>query len=153
MNGKIVFLLASVVVLAFACGPRPHGADVATTTNPRATKRVTPARLAAALDVKIADDIAFEFSVTNTGGKKAEVNFPSGQTHDVTVLDSLGKVVWRSSTGRMFTQSLQNRVLRTADTLSYEEKWSGARRGRYVAVATLASANYPIEQRAEFVVR
>ena len=53
----------------------------------------------------------------------------------------------------MFTQLIQNKILRTADTLSFDESWKNAPKGQYVAVARLASANYPIEQRTSFVVR
>ena len=97
--------------------------------------------------------IRFAFRVTNSGGGKVEMQFPSGQTHDVVVLDSLGRQVWRWSDGRIFTQLVQNKILRTADTLAFDERWKGAARGQYVAVARLASGNYPIEQRTTFVVR
>jgi hypothetical protein len=53
----------------------------------------------------------------------------------------------------MFTQMLQNKVLRSDDTLEFGERWKDAPRGQYVAVAKLVSANYPIEQRTAFVVR
>ena len=75
------------------------------------------------------------------------------EDHEVFVLDTLGREVWRWSKGRMFTQLLQNMILRTDDTLAYGERWKDAPRGQYVAVARLASSNYPIEQRTAFVVR
>jgi hypothetical protein len=89
----------------------------------------------------------------NEGKKKLELNFNDGRTHDVVVLDSLGKEVWRWSKGRIFTQAMQNKVLRTSDSLTYEESWKDAMPGRYVAVATLSSANFPVTQRVEFEVR
>jgi len=97
--------------------------------------------------------VRFDFRVTNAGGAKVEMNFPSGQTHEVVVLDTLGREVWRWSKGRMFTKLLQNKILRTHDALEFGERWSNAPRGQYVAVARLASTNYPIEQRTNFVVR
>jgi len=55
------------------------------------------------------------------------------------------------SDGRMFTQSLQNRVLEANETLTYEAKWKPASmHGTYVAVASLMSENHPLEQRIEF---
>ena len=150
MNGKLSFLLLSVAVLAFACGPRPRNADTAAA---RTHHRATDATLVSALDVNVGDGVDFDFYVTNNGDKRVEVNFPNGRTHDVIVLDSLGNEVWRWSKGRMFTQSLQNKILRSADTLTYAERWTGAPRGRYTAVASLASANFPVEQRIEFTVR
>jgi hypothetical protein len=80
------------------------------------------------------------------------MRFPSGQTHDVVVLDTTGREVWRWSSGRVFTQVLQNKVLRATDTLAFGERWKDPPRGQYVAVARLASANYPVEERAAFVV-
>lgn len=162
MKGKIAFAFLSVGVLAFACGPRPHGGDSASAGRSAKSRSAHEAKkengapaapLAASLDVNIAEGVRFEFRVTNTGEKKLEVNFPSGQTHELVVLDTLGREVWRWSAGRMFTQALQNKVLRTSDALAYAGRWRDAPRGRYVAVATLASANYPMEQRTEFIVR
>jgi hypothetical protein len=152
VKGRLGFLFVSVLVLAFACGPRPSGGDASTRAH--ALRAPHPgASLAASLDVKVQDGVRIGFHVLNTSDKKLEVNFPSGQTHEVVVLDTLGREVWRWSAGRMFTQTLQNRVLRIADSLEYDAVWSDAPRGHYVAVATLASVNYPMEQRTEFVVR
>ncbi len=152
MNGRIAFLLLSAGVLAFACGPRPHGAD-AVATHGAKTKVHDTVALSSQLNIAVDDGVAFDFKVTNSGGKKLEVNFPSGQTHELVVLDTLGREVWRWSRGRMFTQSLQNKVLRSSDTLAWEERWQNAPRGKYVAVATMASGNFPVTRRAEFVVR
>jgi hypothetical protein len=153
VKGRITFLFASLVVLAFACGPRPRGGDTSVATRASRASHPTGAALAASLDVRVEDGVNFGFRVLNTGGTKLEVNFPSGRTHDLVVLDTLGREVWRWSAGRLFTQTLQNKVLRTSDALEYEARWSDAPRGRFVAVATLASGNYPVEQRTEFVVR
>lgn len=163
MKAPVAFGLVSLGVLAFACAPRPHGSDQTTaksgaraTRNQReraADKDHTP-RIESALAVNNNDDgVRFDFRVTNSGGTKVEMNFPSGQTHEVVVLDTLGREVWRWSKGRIFTQMLQNKILRTDDTLAYGERWKDAPRGQYVAVARLASTNYPIEQRTAFTVR
>ena len=151
MNGRFAFFLISGAVLAFACGPRPRGADsvVARSAKPKVRDGVA---LSSRLAVNVTDGVAFDFAVTNDGAKRVEVNFPSGQTHDLIVLDTLGREVWRWSSGRMFTQSLQNKVLRSSDTLAWQERWRDAPAGHYVAVATLASRNFPVTQRAEFVV-
>ncbi len=149
MNGKITFALLSIGVLAFACG-RPRAVE--SLSNVHATKSRGPA-LTPSLAVNTSDGVRFDFVVSNTGNKKLEVNFPSGQTHDVIVLDSLGREVWRWSNKRMFTATLQNKVLREHDTLTFNDEWSNAAPGRYTAVARLASMNYPMEQRAEFVVK
>jgi hypothetical protein len=141
-------------VLAFACAPRSRSTE-ATAKATRAQKGEPP-RIESALAVNAdenASGVRIAFRVTNAGGGKVEMQFPSGQTHEVVVLDSLGREVWRWSEGRMFTQVIQNKILRTADTLAFDERWKSATRGQYVAVARLASENYPIEQRTPFIVR
>jgi hypothetical protein len=54
----------------------------------------------------------------------------------------------------MFTQSVQNRQLDGGDTMRIEERLdTSLPRGKYVAVATLRSSNYPISERSQFVLR
>ncbi len=155
MNGKVSLTLLGAAVLAFACGPRsrnevsnaqgdsPRSAIVADANSPLATS----------LDVTVEEQVRFDFAIVNAGKKKLELNFRDGQTHDLIVLDANGREVWRWSEGRMFTQSVQNRVLRTSDSLRYEESWRDPAPGTYVAIATLASENYPVQRRVEFTVR
>jgi hypothetical protein len=155
MKGRIIFGLVCAAVLAFACGPRPTtGEAVAAmhTTHARAVAQ-RGHTLVSSLAVSVKNGVAMDFRVVNEGSKRLEVNFPSGQTHEVVVVDSLGREVWRWSKGRMFTQSLQNRVLHTSDTLDYDAVWRNAPAGKYTAIATLASENFPMEQRTDFVVR
>lgn len=155
MNGRIAFLFVSVLVLAFACGPRPRGGDskaISHVAHPSAAAHDN-SLLTSSLDVRVDRGVRFSFKVLNASDRKLEVSFKSGRTHDVVVLDTLGREVWRWSTGRMFTQTLQNKVLRQSDTLEYDAAWRDAPSGRYVAVATLASEKFPMEQRTEFVVR
>lgn len=110
--------------------------------------------VAASLDVKVRDGIEFAFRVTNNEARKLELLFPSGQTHEFVVLDSVGREVWRWSEGRMFTQVLQNKVLETNATVTWEAAWRYAvPPGKYVAVASLLSENKPLEERVEFEVR
>jgi hypothetical protein len=106
--------------------------------------------IASALDVRIGDDVRFSFHVTNTSAKRVELRFPSGQTHDITVFDTHGREVWRWSRGRMFTQSMQNKVLGASDTLTFTESWHPEHPGQYTAVASLLSQNHPVEQHADF---
>ena len=158
MKGRITFGLLCAAVLAFACGPRASTGDSAGAIR---TSRTSRARLSApngpalvsTLAIVVKNGVAMDFRVMNAGTKRLEVNFPSGQTHEVVVVDSLGREVFRWSKGRMFTQSLQNKVLHASDTLDYDAVWQNAPAGKYTAIATLASENFPMEQRAEFVVR
>src|ERR1019366_3136627 len=155
MKGRITFGLLCAAVLAFACGPRASTGDSAgaiRTSRARSSAPNGPA-LVSTLHIVVKNGVAMDFHVMNAGTKRLEVNFPSGQTHEVVVVDSLGRVVFRWSKGRMFTQSLQNKVLHASDTLDYDAVWQNAPAGKYTAIATLASENFPMEQRAEFVVR
>jgi hypothetical protein len=154
MRDKVPFTLVCIAVLAFACGPRPRGDG----SSERGTvKRSAPhdshAPLAPTLNVAVAGDVQFNFDVTNAGARKVELLFNDGRTHDIVVIDSLGREVWRWSEGRMFTQTVQNKVLRVSDTLRFAEAWADAKPGSYVAVASLPSRNFPVEQRVAFVVR
>jgi len=154
MRDKVPFTLVCIAVLAFACGPRPRGDG---STERSTVKRSAPADarapLAPTLDVAINDGVQFNFDVTNAGARKVELLFNDGRTHDIVVIDSLGREVWRWSEGRMFTQTVQSKVLRASDTLRFAEAWTDAKPGSYVAVASLPSRNYPVEHRVAFVVR
>ena len=89
--------------------------------------------------------------LTNATKKNLELEFPSGQEYDFAVLDSTGREVYRWGKERMFTQSLQNRVLDGGETRRYEERADKALpNGSYVAVATLRSSNYPVQERVNF---
>lgn len=154
VNEKVPFTLVCIAVLAFACGPRPHGESV--TDRPPAKRQIVAdanAPLAPSLDINVDDEVRFAFHVANEGSKKVEVLFADGRTHDVVVLDSIGREVWRWSDGRLFTQAVQTKVLRASDRLAFEESWEDARPGTYTAIATLASSNFPVEQRVAFTVR
>ena len=53
----------------------------------------------------------------------------------------------------MFTQGVQNKQLGTGDTMQVDEAWkTPAQSGRYTAIATLNSSNFPVEQRVDFVI-
>ncbi len=147
MTTRLVPLLLLAAAVAYACSPRLHSTELAPV---RKHSPNAPA-LDAALDVDVEQRVRFALRVTNNADKRVELTFPSGQTHDLVVLDQEGKVVWRWSEGRVFTQALQNRLLASDETLSYEASWSpSAKHGTFVAVASLRSQNHPVEQRVQF---
>jgi hypothetical protein len=96
--------------------------------------------------------IQFALGVKNVGKKHVELTFRSGQSYDFVVVDSVGREVWRWSAGRMFTQGVQNKQLSGGDSMHAREAWTAPVPGRYTAIATLNSTNFPTEQRADFVV-
>ena len=158
MNSRLIAPILFVGALAFACGPHPRqSADAATTTAAATPRKKSPDEqpLATTLDVAVRGDsaktaVSFALHVTNTTGKSLELDFPSGQTHDFVVLDSTGKEVWRWSRGRMFTQTVQNKLLGSRETVSYEDRWDArTSRGRFTAVAILNSTNFHREKRIE----
>ena len=107
-----------------------------------------------AFGVKVRDGIEFDLRVTNNTPRKLELLFPTGQTHEIVVVDSLGNEVWRWSEGRMFTQAYLNKLLESSATLAWQAAWRAAiPPGRYVAIASLLSENKPLEERVAFEVR
>jgi hypothetical protein len=168
MNTRLIISLLCAGALAFACGPRsrseaPSAAlataaplRAAATPAPRARKHTAGAKSEVKLDSHFSVDVApkevrFALQVTNVGNKHAELNFASGKTYDFVVVDSVGREVWHWSRGRMFTQSVQNKQLGSGDVMQVGET-STLSAGRYTAIATLNSSNYPMEERSEFVV-
>lgn len=152
MIPKLPLSLICAAVLSFACGPRSRG-DGAVPARDQATAAPAPGSpFAPALDITVDDDVRFDFRVTNVGRTAAEVSFADGQTHDVAVVDEAGREVWRWSEGRLFTQSMQQHVVRAGDAVAYEATWERPAPGRYTAVATLVSADFPVTHRVRFVV-
>ena len=139
-------LVAAALAFAYASPLPSHSSEPAAP----ARRHIVRDTIASSLDVKVGEAVEFSFHVTNSSNKRVELRFPSGQTHDVVVLDPQGREVWRWSTGRMFTQAMQNKVLAASDTLTFTETWRPEHAGTYTAVASLLSENYPSEQRAAF---
>jgi hypothetical protein len=119
---------------------------------PTRGSRAKDGQLVPSLNVlRVGEEVRFSFNVVNAGTRRLEVKFPSGQTHDIVVLDSAGKELWRWAEGRMFTEARQYRAIAGGDSLLLEEGWEDApAKGKLIAVATLMSTNYPIEHRVEF---
>ena len=174
MSSRFLIPLLCVGAVAFACGPRAHNEasapkkngttvaqsvakPVAITTQQGSARTVREAKptVTAQLYVHAADSsIRLALHVINTGKKRVELTFPSGQTYDFVILDSLGREIWRWGSGRMFTQALRNKLLAGGEALDVEETWTTAPLppGKYVARGTLTSLNYPLVQETEFTV-
>lgn len=174
MSSRSLIPILLVAAVVFACGPRARNeastpkkdsaivaqaGNPANTTlslaTPRRVERATPkATIEAQIYVRANESsVRLALHIVNTTKKRVELTFPSGQTYDFAILDSLGQEVWRWGKGRMFTQTLRNKQLAAGETLDLEETWkSQLQPGRYVARATLTSQNYPIVQQTEFTV-
>lgn len=169
MNRRLIFSLLCAGALAFACGPRnrtqapalasalavaPVGAATHATLRSRNNRVRDETKFDSHLMIKVAKHtVRFALNVKNVGRKHVELRFPNGQVCDFAVLDSAGREVWRWSSGRMFTQGVQNKLLGSGEAVEADAAWNGgAKPGHYTVVATLNSANYPAEQRSEFLV-
>ena len=170
MNTRILIPLLLAGAVALACGSRSR-ADASTkptATSARQTgmltvapvkpaaKREPAAPVAAPLKSAFvvraeARTIHFSLDLTNATKKNVELEFPSGQEYDFAVIDSSGREVYRWGKERMFTQSIQNRLLDGGETMRFEEHAEQSLpNGSYVAVATLRSTNYPVQERVNF---
>ena len=173
MNTRLLIPVLIAGAVALACGSRsrsdaavtpprtPHltaavaPAEPASHTVRHATADTTPARLAPAFVVTTRNKaLHFDLAIRNESRKHVELAFPTGQTYDFSVVDGQGKEVYRWGNGRMFTQSRQNRMLDGGDTMRIAENASPSLApGTYVAVATLHSSNFPVQQRVAFDLR
>ena len=146
MGSRLAVPLLAAAAAFFACGPRTPSA--AANAHPRAT--AGKGVVSQVLVDTTKGIVRFAIEVANDSRKRVELNFPSGRTHDFVVLNASGKQVWRWSEGRMFTQSMQNRLLDANDSVVYAERWSPPAPGRYTLVAELNSENYPVHRTMEF---
>ncbi len=162
MDSRLFIPLLLAGAVGLACGSRSHTEAVASVATVAPAPRV--ARRAEArvnTDIKSAFAVSasptslhFALNVTNPGKKDIELTFPSGQEYDFSVRDSLGREVYRWGKGRMFTQSFQNKVLDGGETKRFEEQAATSLPpGTYVAIATLHSTNYPVQERVSFELR
>lgn len=159
ITSRLIIWILCAGALVLACGPHAHHNESAasTTDEPPAAPPRAPATsadgkvLATSAHVTVNRAVSLSLNVTNLAEHSLELDFPNGQTHDFAVLDSAGQVLWRWSAGRMFTQALQNKLLSSSETVTYEEKWDpNGLRGDFTLVASLRSSNYPIEEKVGF---
>ena len=170
MNVRTILIpLLCLGAVAFACGPRAHTEASLVTVNvaksplpdlePREPqkaksrrKETSTTRVAPSFTVQVeSKTLRFGLDVSNVSKKSVELSFPDGQTHDFAVLDSAGREVYRWGATRMFTQSYQNRTIEAGETLRIAEQASPSLpHGSYVAVATLRSTNFPMQERIAF---
>jgi hypothetical protein len=160
MENRLVITSLCAAALVYACGPWVHSQTASAAAESRASDHPAasgshhkvPATVATELDMaRNGSRIDFALRVTNNTKKTIELRFANARTHDIAVLDSTGKTVWRASAGRLFTQTMQARIVRSSDTLVMEDTWdSNGAHGAYTAVALLATATHPVERRVEF---
>ena len=161
MNTRLLISLLCAGAVALACGSLTrHDAPPAQKTSSvrhSAAKKpnVQSPRVNGNFAVKVEPHaLHFALGLTNEGKKHVELTFPSGQQYDFTVLDSVGREVYRWGAGRMFTQSVQNKMIESASTMQIDERAEMTLpHGRYLAVATLRSSNFPMKDSSTFELR
>ena len=96
-----------------------------------------------------ADKSTVTVPVTEVSGLYSEGMKPDGSS--LVVKDASGTEVWRWSSARMFTQGLQNRLVKAKEAVVFSEEWTPKNmHGKFTATAVLASDNHPIEETVEF---
>ncbi len=170
MHRQLLVPVLLAVALAAATGRISHSNELAAADADSPT-RLAPLAIAARASADAARDaegaesevshelavsaeggvVRFELKLTNESGRRLELNFPDGYTHDVTVLDAAGREVWRWSRGRLFTQTIRNRMLGAEESFVVVEQWKpDGLRGTFTAVVELRSTNFPVAERAGF---
>jgi len=158
----VAIALSCAGALAFACGPRAHSEPASSSLASAASvvqqgvahSRTDATQVTSRLDVKVErETVQFALHLTNQSRKHVELFFPNGQTHEFVVVDSVGREIWRWSASRLFTQAVQNRLLSSNESIRYNEEWKHPTlRGKYTVIATLNSTNFPVQERADFIV-
>jgi hypothetical protein len=149
-NSPVVLLICAACV-AFASGSNVRKSP---NKNSATHNHATSAELASSFAVNVKNGVQFKLDVKNNTKRMVELRFPSSMTHDFIVYDESGKEVWRSSHGRMFTQILQNKLVKSNDSAVFADVWNGRNaHGKFTAVAILPSENHPIAERVEFALR
>lgn len=160
MNTRLLIPLLLAGAVALACGSLSRS-DASAVTVKSPQRHAKKASDASAPQINTAFSVSaepgavlFNLAVANTGRKSVELAFPNGQQYDFSVVDSTGREVYRWGKGRMFTQSVQNKNLDGGETMQIRETVSAKLpHGAYVAVATLQSSNFPVQQRVPFELR
>ena len=166
MNTRLLITLLCAGAVALACGsltrhdaaPARTRTSAAPATAKHVAKRVSPTappNVNGNFAVNVEPHaLHFALKLTNDSKKHVELAFPNGQQYDFAVLDSVGREVYRWGAGRMFTQSVQTKLIEGEETVHIDERAEMTLpHGKYIAVATLRSTNFPLSERSTFELR
>lgn len=147
MTNRLIIPLLAAASVAFARSTATHKETLAASPVSHNTKSL----LTSKFTVNSNHGVEFNLDIRNNTAKMIELNFVSGMTHDFVVIDANGKEVWRWSADRMFTQAMQNDLVKSREVTTYSEAWDAKDvHGKFTAIATLKSENHPIEERVDF---
>src|SRR6476620_5067856 len=129
-NRLIIPLLCAASVVAFARGNSGHSDKTTSSSSQRRSKEL----LTSKFTVNAGSRVEFNLDVRNNSLKMVELRFKDGKTHDFYVEDASGNEVWRWSKARMFTQGVQNKLVKSRDVAVFSEQWDPSNaHGRYTA--------------------
>jgi len=147
MTNRLIIPLLCAATVAFARSTTGHKETLAASSAKHDTKSV----LTSKFTVTSNHGVELTLDIRNNTPRMIEFRFADGQTHDFAVQDASGKEVWRWSAGRMFTQALQNKLVKGKEVATFSEDWDAKNmHGKFTAIATLKSDNHPIEERVDF---
>ena len=147
MTNRLIIPLLCAASLAFARATTSHRETLASTSKNHDSR----AALTSKFTVNSNHGVELNLDVRNNTTKMTELEFANGQTHDFVVTDESGKEVWRWSDGRMFTQAMQNKLVKGRETATFGEFWDAKDvHGKFTATATLLSENHPVVEMVEF---
>ena len=139
---------------AFLADVNGRGGTLATTAKGQAVGDSVDAGGPIALALRVtpvSDAVSFALEATNTGAKRHEMRFADGQEVDFVIADAQGRVRWRWSQGRLFTQPMRAHLLDEGEGVRYAATMQRALgRGDYVATAILRSENHPATASVRF---
>ena len=152
MSNRLIIPLLCAASVAFFSGSASH--KEAQQKTPVVRHHKDAGLVASSFAVNVKNGVQFSLDVRNNTSRMVELRFPNGMTHDFVVLDEGGREVWRLSDGKMYTQTLQNKLIKSRDDAMFADSWAGRNmHGKFTAVAILRSENHPVEQRVEFALR
>lgn len=103
-------------------------------------------KLNLAVDTGLPAGVGLVLSVTNPASAPVTIFFSSGHTHDFSIYDASGELVWEWSYGKVFIMIALPKTFKPGETMVYKGIWDGRSNegevvpaGRYTVIGRLAS--------------
>jgi Intracellular proteinase inhibitor len=105
------------------------------------------------LNVSIYHDkhtIQFIITLKNNTNEMKKVEFPTSQKYEIIIKNKNDKEVYRYSKGKMFTQAIETALIKSGESMEWEEVWehSSLAPGEYTAEITIL-APHTVELKKE----
>lgn len=122
--------------------PTPSATLNATPT-PNATPKLQFSLATNKTTYKKGEAIKFMMTLKNTTSQTQSYQFNGGQSFDIDVLTTDGRLLWRWSKGKMFTMMIRGRMLPAGESQVFNETWNAKKTDG----KTLASGTYLVRAR------